>query len=552
MEAVDICCSSEWANIGNTWVSTPHDPRAVARRINSTETMAELSSVVSDLPPPFALITKHDSHVYCATDHLRSIPLYYRIEDDQVWVGNNVHELQTDCSTPVPSFRSQTEFLSTGYVHEDRTLYPEFNQVCASELLAIDPSTGSVTSTTTDEYLVDPVSRSDGELRNKLISTLDSVTKRLIQNADGRQLVVPLSGGYDSRLILLLLIKHGYENILTYSHGQAGNAETETARTVAKNLGVDWINVTYRPEHWRALVRSDEYDRYLETAFNGDRLPGIVHMNWLAVKGLTDRGLVEDDCLFLPGHTAATMAEHLPAEYEAETAIGCDRVIEDLFEMNFWLWDFETELAETCKAWLRDQLSIENEQLSPTAAATVYERWEWLERESKWIHADLDIYRYFDVGYRVPLWDREFFEFWQTVPMEHRIDKRLLTSYTDELYARYGDVDESKVGATERDSVVRQGYYALRDSPLFKLIRPVNSYLRYRKDPSGWPAVLPEEVFSTIYTGNENRHSFFALEMLNLLDFKRGEPTLVPTDGTLTSAFVERSRFVGNSLESRK
>ncbi|WP_255167391.1 asparagine synthase C-terminal domain-containing protein [Natrononativus amylolyticus] len=542
MRAVDVHCADDWVTVGSAHVSTPHDASEVAKRLDGVAGVAEVRAFATELRHPFALIVVADDAVHCVTDHLRSIPIYYSVRNDRVRVGDAVQNLGVDRSGSTATVQSQAEFLATGYVHDDRTLCPTVEQTRAATVTTVDRRTGEVSTTPSYEYTVDPVDRGDAELRSELVATLDTVVERLIREADGRQLVVPLSGGYDSRLLLLLLVKHGYENVLTYSHGRPGNAEATTARAVAENLSVPWRFVDYRPADWRSLVRSAEYQRYFSRAFNDDRLPGIVHMNWLAVRRLTRNDVVDDDCLFLPGHTAATMAEHLTGAYESRERIPRDRVVDDLFEMNVWLWDLDDELTTMFRSQLSERLSVDGERLTPTEAATAYERWEWLERESKWIHADLDVYRHFDVEYRVPFWDRTFVDFWQTVPLASRIDKRLLRAYTDELYVRYGGVDPSEATATELDSVVRRGYYALRDTPVFDLIRPLNSYLRYRKDPSGWPVALPESTFARIYTGTENRHSFFTLEALGLLDFASGDVTMAPIGGTLGREFVDRSR----------
>ncbi|MEJ2261712.1 MAG: asparagine synthase-related protein, partial [Nitrosopumilaceae archaeon] len=44
------------------------------------------------------------------------------------------------------------------------------------------------------------------------------------------------SGGLDSRLILAMLIKLGYDNIFTYSYGLRGIWEINTAKEIAKNI----------------------------------------------------------------------------------------------------------------------------------------------------------------------------------------------------------------------------------------------------------------------------------------------------------------------------
>jgi asparagine synthase (glutamine-hydrolysing) len=533
---MDICLANDWTRDGSTWVCTPHAPSNLAHTIE-TAREKELSRHFRQRRPPFSVVTCKDSTTHCVTDVPRSVPLYFAIADGQSHVADDATRICKQLSNVEYDPQSVSEFLTSGFVYEMSTLVDEIKQVPAGSVTSIDTETGEVMSTTYFEYEYGTSSDEGTTSFEGIKQGLQIAFEDLIADANGRQLVVPLSGGYDSRLLLLSLVQLGYDNILTYSHGREGNSEMTTARTVAEQVGVEWLPITYTNDDWRSLRDDELFREYWEAAFNYDRLPGVVHMNWMAVRRLIETRRVDDDCIFLPGHTAVMMGEHLPETYLSKSRVTRERIVSDLYRRSgSWLWsEIDESIESSVRAAIRNDLGS-REEYDIAEAVTAYERWDWAERGAKWIHADLDIYRFFDVDYRLPFWHPAFVSAWSSVPLEDRYDKRVLREYTDQLYAELA-ADHDSIG-TASDSLLRRAFYAVRDSPLRRLFRPLNAYLRYRKDPSAWPGIIPESTFRAIYTGHENRHTFFALSALGLVDFDTGYVSDAVRGGQLSSDVI--------------
>ena len=53
----------------------------------------------------------------------------------------------------------------------------------------------------------------------------NTIIKRIIDKYEGKKILVPLSGGLDSRLVLAKLVEHGYQNLeaVTYGINNNGN-----------------------------------------------------------------------------------------------------------------------------------------------------------------------------------------------------------------------------------------------------------------------------------------------------------------------------------------
>ena len=63
------------------------------------------------------------------------------------------------------------------------------------------------------------------------------------------------------------------------------------------------------------------------------------------------------------------------------------------------------------------------------ALIDIYERWEYEERQIKYILNGQRIYDFLDLKWHLPLWDGEFVRFWCKVPVELRYQQNLYIKY---------------------------------------------------------------------------------------------------------------------------
>ena len=63
-------------------------------------------------------------------------------------------------------------------------------------------------------------------LKEELERVTINIIDKVIRSANGRMIVVPLSGGYDSRVIASGLAHRGYRNVRCFSYGKKHNHES--------------------------------------------------------------------------------------------------------------------------------------------------------------------------------------------------------------------------------------------------------------------------------------------------------------------------------------
>jgi asparagine synthase (glutamine-hydrolysing) len=517
------------------------DAAGLVDLVSSTESLEAFRAAIRSLNGYFAVIHRVEDAVYAAVDRHQTTPLYYGWADGERHVGADARAIREALGERSREPLAETEFLLTGYVTGGETLYPDLRQVQAGELVAVgddhDPATAD------RYYRYQPTGDAEaGEdaLLERLDQALVNAFERLIAYADGRTIVVPLSGGYDSRLVVLMLDRLGYDDLIAFSYGKSWDPETTVSRRIAREIGIQWESVEYTTDRWHDWFHSPERERYYEETFGYGALPGWTNLAWPAVWELRRQGTIPDDAVFAPGHTAVSPSEHFPDGVRDGGRVGQERVARFLKNANYKLWDWDDDaLDDVLEERVLREVATDS-FARPADAARATAEWYWQERHAKFIAADCEVYDFWDYDWWLPLWDTELTECWQSIPLEHREDKQLYRTYVDRSYADHTGVEIEDASETEMTSPIRRLHHWLYHSPVFDLVRPLYALARYDGDPRGWPGVMSRRQFASLFTGRQRAYSFFALQILDRLSFDPPVTGDVPSDGELS---VDVSEF---------
>lgn len=398
---------------------------------------ASWSNFLNSLNGFFALIFRSANFSIVAVDKIRSIPLFYSLTRDHCYVSDNVQWILSQIRDNKMSPEAMEEFQLTGYVTGRDTLFGSVKQLQAGEVLFIENSRSAVTLRPHRYYQFQYES---GRLPKEedLLQQLDQAAcqsmQRLIHYAGGRQIVIPLSGGYDSRLIASLLKRLNYENVLTFTYGLPGNAESQRSKQVAESLEFKWKFVEYSHTLWRDVWKSDLRLNYQIWASQFVSLPHV--QDWLAVKILKENKQILPNAVFAPGHTGDYISGgHIPSFVEEGKASDLEQLLRTIFCKHYRTIKSRTarKSYSRYRYRIKDVCGLTNikraEQL-----AEAFERWEWQERQAKFIVNSVRVYEFFDFDWWLPLWDSQFIRYWQAAPLKSRKESRLYKKYVDQVY----------------------------------------------------------------------------------------------------------------------
>ncbi|WP_026879212.1 asparagine synthase-related protein [Ignatzschineria larvae DSM 13226] len=477
---------------------------------DSTDAYIDL---ISKLNGFYYIIYQADNLLYASVDHIRSNPLFYALIDDTLYLSDSAEWIRKELKIEEMDSLFKQEFLHTGFVTGSDTLYAEIKQLRAGESLKFE--NGKLELIRHYEYVHhEPQVYSEELLSKELYNALKKSFNNLVNYANGRQIVIPLSGGYDSRLVAIMLKEIGYENIVTFTYGIKDNKEAQYSKIVADALGLDWFFVEYTPELWQKAWASSVRYEYQVMASNGVSLPHV--QDWLAVKLIREQKLV-DDAIFVPGHGGDFLAGcDIPTfVVEKEITYTKNELLNEILAYYYTLSPIENNTDRNhFTQRIANMGPINLERLSAIDYADQYEKWVWQEQESKFICNSVRVYEFFNYDWWMPLCDKELFNYFSTLPLNLR-NHRWYQDYVSNLFSKY--YKNSLTNASDMGSILNKlRAFALKDTWCANQLKKIYRTLFKKGNlatSSRYPQVEYQQLINKGYSRNGIAAYFFIQDM---------------------------------------
>lgn len=417
---------SGWADIGDSIMKDASLARWLSAQLDMGTPFAD---VLKSLNGNFAIAIEAPGELHLGVDAIRSIPLFYRKEAELIVASDELGQLRHGDEPMDES--SAMEYSTAGYVTGPHTLFQGIRGLQSGEHLSQARGDSGPISGRYFAYLPSYDAEGPAEAHfDALDSALLKAFGSVIESLDGRQALLPLSGGLDSRLVAWMFKRCGYDNLRCFSYGLPGNLQAVRARGVAEVLGYPWMAVSYSGRMWKEALESADLRSYWSFSANGVSVPHCD--DWPAVKELRQRPDVSTDAVFVPGHTGDFISgSHL--KYLFDPAWNDDpRAFDDaMISKHFSMWEDLARIPTVRNAIgsrLKESLGELGDETDEDFARR-YEYWEWQERQAKLIINSVRAYEFFGFSWRVPLWDRALMDFWSGVPIALKMDGYLYRSY---------------------------------------------------------------------------------------------------------------------------
>ena len=388
----------------------------------------------------WTLVEAADGVVRLTTDRTRSHHLLFTRAGDTWIISDDPQELRRHAPTWARDEQSAEVFLHAGFTPGTRTLAHEVYATPAGAVVELRPDgTWSSHSWETYRYAAEPIT-SPEEFAGAFRTALDTVVERLLQDTDGRQLLVPLSGGLDSRLLAVWLKRHGARDVVTFTYGVPGSTEVAISRGVAEALGMDWFTVDLDPaEVAHTWAGADGVD-FQKRTWGLTSLPHV--QDWYALLQMRRKALIDTDAVFLPGHTIVGNMhdEHLlegsPSRNEVFTTVARHH---SLLQGDRHAWRHLPLLRQTVVQGAQEvSFPTDRGEDLPGGGRSIQELLEWVnlqERQAKYINESLKAYEAFGYGWALPMLDTEMWGTWLRGSEELTATRDWYAQFTAEAYA---------------------------------------------------------------------------------------------------------------------
>jgi asparagine synthase (glutamine-hydrolysing) len=375
----------------------------------------------------FSVVIQRDNFLWAAIDTARSFPLFYYQSDKQFCITDRPDALKKYSIPFEIDPDSKVIFSHTGFTTLNKTLLKNIFQLQAGECLCFENC--CLKTVFHSVFLAETVfNRSRKELKTEFKAILENAGKRMVEVLDGRPVAIPLSGGFDSRLVAYLLRKQNYENVICFTYGKQQNAEVNNARRTAENLRFKWFFIDYAPYRNNNIANDYVFREYVD--FATCRSVKFFMQDYFALQELMKRKLIADNTVFIPGHSGVIAGQLLSKNMKNKPSACADHLFEDAF---CFIYPYRKDM----KILRRELEFLKNpEKKYPTYM--IYEAWRLRETTVKECFNALKLWDFFGYEYLIPLWDKEIYDFFRRVPFEHKYDKNLFMETLEELFAEYG------------------------------------------------------------------------------------------------------------------
>ena len=448
----------------------------------------------------FAYIHVGQSKMTAIVDRKRSIPLFYYKEGES-WIITDKIAHQKDS---VLNGTAVKEFLLTGFTANEKTLYDGVHQIEAGSYIQISEA-GHLDHKEYYQFYHHPVQKDLDTFSKELEKVFHAVFGDLIKRLINKSPILPLSGGYDSRIIALLLKEYGVENISSFTYGKKENKEAQVSRDIANRLGLKWDFIEYQKEDWHRWYHSQEWKDYVDFAVNGSSMAHL--QDWPAVREIISKQ--DMDYVFIPGHSGDFVAgSHLAYEITLDREFSADDVVQFNLNKHHKLWEMGQGIHASAPDVLAEMKRSFKDLPYQTnvQASALFEYWDWRERQAKFIINSIRVYEFYEKGWDIPLWDDRLMEFFKTVPVEFRF-KKYLYDYT--LNKMYPDYFPEAVKPVGKETSLKQKYGVFYHTAK-KLYNKKKLYQQYYTEPMEWYGIYktyPEYVMALSFKHNGHKYS---------------------------------------------
>ncbi len=448
----------------------------------------------------FALVAAAGGHILAAVDRIRSIPLFYTGHGSAAAVTADPTSLVDEFGVCEIDSEAALALAMAGFTIGRDTLYQHLHQLAPGEFVLLAPAADPVRRR---YHRYEPWRATAEQTHAALAETTLEILSRIVADAHGRTIAVPLSAGLDSRVVVSGLAHLGARNVKCFAYGLPGNYEARASQCIAAHLGYPWHSVPFTPKSQRRFSQSRVYRDYLAFADPTCATP-VVH-DLPAICTLLDSGYLPADAIIINGNSGDYITGlHIPPalrrprgdlDEPARRALLVDAMI----DKHFHLWDSLATPANRRRiaARLEQELTeLPPEALLPTGLHGAHEWLELRDRQSKYVIARQRIYEFLGLDWRLPLWDDAYLDFWQSVPLSQKAGQRLYREMAEQ--ANWGGVwqgSQWQFPSRVEPAWIRGPRQLLRlaHAPLGKdrWHRFERRYLSYWMDVFAWQAIMP-------------------------------------------------------------
>ncbi len=378
----------------------------------------------------FSFVISKPDYTLAVVDHMRSFPLMYYMNDK----GN--YSI-TDCINEELICRHKLnkevipEFRHALFVFENKTLLKDVYQIPSSSYLVINNCQLILKKYWTFRYADERIE--DIQIAVKKISDgYDNLFLDIKRILGEKKILIPLSGGYDSRLILGGLLKSGVrkDKIITFTYGDSRYIDTRISKKVANKVGVKHYFIPYNTKEARKFYKNNINDFFLYSG-NISSVPCL--QEWYALHKLKQLKVIDQNMIIISGYGGV-----LPGHYIKKQFFGSQSYLRQEIKRELCDFIFQKHFVKS-----NDKRSFVGERVLNSSyfsssddsnLVEQYESWIFGEEQAKYIQNAVRDYEEIGCKWITPFFFKQQFIVWGEISNILRSDNKAFKQCIDSYY----------------------------------------------------------------------------------------------------------------------
>ena len=398
-----------------------------------------IKQLIKGIDDHFGIIVISQNWSFVAVDCARTFPIFWKKTENKIVISPQAKCIADKYESPIDK-NQLLAFQMSGYCIDEGTLWKDIKNINPGYFIFIK----NIENYSLEKYfLYQPwsiINQPYSKYKEQLKVEIKKILKNLINKANGKTIVVPLSAGLDSRLVASGLKDLKYNNVKCFSYGLKNNFESNASKIIAKKLEYNWTFVEINQSKAKNYYLSKKYKSFISTKVDGCAaisIQGLYAIDEL----IKDKYISKEDIIvngnsgdfITGGHVLKTLDASINSQ---DTNLLFNEIIEAHYSKHYVLWD--TLLSDKNKNIIKAQLLLQikkniyniNNNFMPQGIA---EFLEYENRQAKFVNNSQRIYEAYNLKWHLPLWDKSFMEFWSNVPLKFKNNQKLYKDVLNEL-----------------------------------------------------------------------------------------------------------------------
>ena len=365
----------------------------------------------------FAIWNK--SFFFCAVDQVASKTILYKKQNNKLYIYFNTPKKNQY------NYTSVNDIFYSGYTLKNETIFKNIKSLLPGECIYFENNKDIVNF---NWYNFNPQYHPKNIKEKDLTEIIVKIFQKIKLNNFNRKFLIPLSAGFDSRLVVSLM-KHLGASIETFTYGFKNQRDFKIAQEICKKLDIKNHKIIMDKNNCKVYQTKNfkKYQQYKNFGISANNFGDFGPLSIL------ERKINKNEFMILNGQSGDFLTGgHLPINIVSEQNSSIKNkslIFNFIFNKHYSLWNNHSEVVK------KDYLSRLNKYYFKNCENYLdflkyYEIYEFENRQSKWVIGQQKVYDFLGYTWELPLWKISLMKYFEKkIGLKEKINQNYYKSY---------------------------------------------------------------------------------------------------------------------------